>query len=283
MQIAYEKLETLKKIIQSHDKVLVAFSGGVDSTFLLKISAESLPKENVLALTSTSAAYTHEEIEEAKQLAQSMDVEHILIETHELEDDNYADNPWNRCYFCKKELFAQIEPIAKEKNIRAIFYGENSSDAIDIRPGGQAAKEFGVYAPLKDAGLTKEEIRFLSKELGLPTHDKPQNACLSSRIAFGERITAEKLSRVAQAEKFLRELGFHQVRVRSHDGLARIEVDKHDMEKFLDETLRGRIHAKLKTIGFTYTSVDLLGYRTGSANEKIASKQSHKTKELHDR
>lgn len=282
MQTAYKKLNTLKEIIHKFDKVLVAFSGGVDSTFLLKICADEL-KENVLAVTSTSAAYTDEEIKEAKRLAKSFHVEHILIETHELANENYAQNPWNRCYYCKKELFTQLEPITRQRNIKTVFYGENASDMQDIRPGEQAAKEFGIHAPLRDAGLAKDEIRFLSKELGLPTHDKPQNACLSSRIAFGERITEEKLSRVAQAEKFLRELGFEQLRVRSHDGLARIEVNRGEMGKFFDEEIREKIYQRFKDFGFTYTSLDLMGYRTGSANEKIRTAPPKPFKEKHER
>lgn len=282
MQTAYKKLNTLKEIIHKFDKVLVAFSGGVDSTFLLKICADEL-KENVLAVTSISAAYTDEEIEEAKKLAKSFHVEHILIETHELANENYAQNPWNRCYYCKKELFTQLEPITRQRNIKTVFYGENASDMQDIRPGGQAAKEFGIHAPLRDAGIAKEEIRFLSKELGLPTHDKPQNACLASRIAFGERITEEKLSRVAAAEKFLRELGFEQFRVRSHDGLARIEVNRGEMVKFFDEELREKIYQRFKIFGFTYTSLDLIGYRTGSANEKLGTASTKPFKEKHER
>lgn len=271
MQNTYHKFAALKEIIHGYEKVLVAFSGGVDSSFLLKVCADEL-KENVLAVTSTSAAYTDEEINEARHLASSFHVEHILIETREIENENYAQNPWNRCYFCKTELFSLLEPVAKERNIRAILYGENASDArdaFDIRPGGQAAKESGVHAPLKDAGLTKEEIRFLSKELGLPTYDKPQNACLASRIAFGERITPEKLSRVARAEKFLHDMGFRQVRVRTHDGLARIEVEQNEMASLFDAEMRNKIYQAFKTLGFTYASMDLLGYRTGSSNENI--------------
>lgn len=268
MQNIDEKYNALAGMIKAYGNSLVAFSGGVDSTFLLKVCSDVLG-EKTLAVTAVSPAYTREEIQEAKEMAKTMKVEHLLIETNEIQNENYAGNPWNRCYFCKTELFQHLEPIARERKISHILYGENYSDVQDIRPGAQAAKEFGVYAPLRDARLTKEEIRILSRGLGLPTYDKPQNACLASRIAFGEAITQEKLARVAEAERFLHALGFLQVRVRSHDRLARIEIDKEDMDKFTDASLREKIYKKFREIGFAYTALDLLGYRTGSSNESI--------------
>lgn len=266
------KLRTLHSIFQEMENVLVAFSGGVDSTYLLK-AAKDVLGVNVLAVTADSESYPREELEEAKVLARQIGVEHLIIRTGELSNENYAINPVNRCFFCKDELFTHLQKIAGERNIPYIVYGEIADDVGDFRPGAQAAKKFGVRAPLREAGFTKEEIRALSREMGLPTHDKPAMACLSSRIAYGERITPEKLSQVEQAERFLHSLGFRQVRVRHHENTARIEFEKKDLPSLFSNGIHEKIVSELKRLGYIYVTVDLEGYRTGSMNEEIGNSQ----------
>lgn len=264
------KLDQLKKILSDMKSVLVAFSGGVDSTFLLKISQDVL-KENVLAVTSGSAIQLSFELEEAKALAKRLGANHIIICSEEIEDENFAANPPDRCYHCKKRIFTEMKALAKNKGIRFVVDGSNSDDSRDIRPGRKALVELGVRSPLREADLSKKEIRDYSRQMGLPTWDKPALACLASRIPYGDRITLEKLKRIDKAESFLRREGFTQVRVRDHGTTARIEVLPEDKTAFLDEDFSKRVIRKFEDLGYTYVALDLKGYRTGSMNETVKS------------
>lgn len=252
-------------------KVIVAFSGGVDSTFLLKVAKEALQKEGqrVLAVTARSASYPESEFQETLRLAGEVGAEHLVIHTEEMENENYLKNPSNRCYFCKSELHSKLKDVAKEQNVDWILDGTNYDDRTDYRPGMQAAQESGVRSPLLEAELTKEEIRTLSKELGLSNWDKAAMPCLSSRVPYGSFITSGKLSMVEQAEKTLREMGFLECRVRHHDQIARIEVEKSAIPGILENGKMDSIIRKFKEIGFLYVTVDLEGFRSGSLNEPL--------------
>jgi len=266
---SHEKLDVLKKNIGTLGNVLVAFSGGVDSTFLLHTCVEVLGKDNVLAVTAISPTYQKEEAEWAKKCVASIQVRHILIHTHEMENREFAENTRERCYLCKRELFSRLRALAEKYSIPHVLEGSNMDDEGDFRPGMRAARELDIISPLRDAGLTKEDIRTLSKEMGLSTHDKPSQACLASRFPYGERITEEKLAMVAEAEAFLRKLGFTTVRVRHHGALARVEVGREYMGKMLDEHMRAMVVDELKRIGYTWICLDLAGYRSGSMNEVL--------------
>ena len=265
----HQKLLKLKENINALKKVAVAFSGGVDSTFLLKVCIDELGSDNVLAVTAHSQAITNQEFIEAQTLANLLKARQIIIQLNELDDPFITNNPPERCYYCKKQIFNKFIATAKEQGYNFVLEGSNFSDKDDFRPGMRAIKELGVLSPLKDAGLTKDEIRQLSKEMGLPTWNKPSYACLFSRFPYGEKITPEKLKRVAQAETILRENGFGQFRVRSHSDLARIEVLPEDIDKFFDQPFRNKIVNEFKKIGFTYITLDLSGYRSGSMNEQL--------------
>lgn len=268
-----EKFEKLKGMIKNLGSVIVAFSGGVDSTFLLKVCLDVLGKENVLAVTARSSTYPSRELEEAKELAKSFGANHEIIVSEELEVPGFSENPPERCYYCKKELFGKLVKMARERGFNFVLDGSNADDTGDFRPGMKAKDELGVISPLKEVGLTKAEIRALSQKMGLPTWNKPSFACLASRFPYGERITEEKLNRVGKAEDLLNELGFIQYRVRSHADLARIEVSPEEIERFFERSLREKVVAEFKKLGFVYVSLDLTGYRTGSMNEGLKEEE----------
>ena len=264
-----EKLAQLKDYLKELGSVAVAFSRGVDSTFLLKVAYDTLGEENVIAVTARSCSFPKRELEEAKTFCEKEGIRHFICDSEELEIDGFSDNPPNRCYLCKKELFEKIINIAKEENMNYIAEGSNMDDNGDYRPGLIAVSELNVKSPLRKVELYKEEIRELSKEMGLPTWEKQSFACLSSRFAYGEKITEEKLMMVDRAEQLLLDKGFHQIRVRIHDKMARIEIMPEEFEKLIEKEMREEIVAKLKSYGFTYISMDLSGYRTGSMNETL--------------
>lgn len=260
------KLEQLREIIRSYGSCLVAYSGGVDSAFLARVAHEVLG-ERALAVIADSPSLPRRELREARAVAEQFQFPLRVIQTAEFENPDYLANLANRCYFCKHELFEKLAALAVAEQWAVIAYGENASDAADFRPGAKAAGEFQVRAPLKEVGLTKPEIRALSAALGLPTADKPQMACLSSRVPHGEPVNVEKLRMVETAENFLRDLGFHDVRVRHHElpgatfALARIEVGPAELTKFFSDGMAARVADALRQMGYTYVTVDLRGYR----------------------
>ena len=262
------KLKQLNDLLKELGSVLIAYSGGVDSTFLA-VAAHRALGERVLAVTASSPTYPQSEIEAAKNLASQLGIRHLVIETDELADSSFVANDTNRCYYCKKELFNRLQQLAVQENMAWVVDGSNLDDLKDYRPGRRAAAEFGVRSPLCEVGLTKQEIRVLSHRWGLPTWDKPSLACLASRFPYGSPITIEVLTRISQAEAYLRQFGVKQVRVRHHDHVARIEVEQQDMALFLEESLRLRIVEKLRSLGYTYITLDLAGFRSGSMNEIV--------------
>lgn len=266
--ILANKLESLKKILSDMGSALVAYSGGTDSTFLLKVASEVLGNK-LLAVTAKSETYTSRELQAATENAQKLGVKHVIIETCELNDENFASNPPDRCYYCKKELFSKLTDLAKKYHLAYLADGSNLDDLGDFRPGSKAAFEFGVRSPLREAGLTKQEIRLLSKKMNLPTWDKPPQPCLSTRFPYGTRITKEKLSTVELAEEFLFGLGLRELRVRVHGEIARIEVPRKDMSLLINEEISKKVVERFKTLGYTYITLDIQGYRTGSMNEVL--------------
>lgn len=251
--------------------VAVAFSGGTDSTFLLK-TAHDLLGDKVIAVTARSLSFPGRELDEASAFAREHQIEHIVIDSEELDIEGFAQNPVNRCYLCKTELFTKIKAVAQSKGISHVIEGSNLDDLGDYRPGLQAISELGIRSPLRDAELSKDEIRLLSKLLNLPTWNKQSFACLSSRFPYGENITPQRLQMIDQAEQFLLDQGFHQVRVRYHGNLARIEVDEPGFSLLTDPALRSSINARLKEIGFTYVTLDIKGYQMGSMNATLPAK-----------
>lgn len=266
------KYQRLQDILREMESVLVAYSGGVDSALLLKVARDVLG-ERAMGAIAASPAYAAEETEEAVAVARQMGIPLLTLETHELEDERYLANDVNRCYFCKTELFTQLEPLAKQHHLRYIAYGVNLDDDGDFRPGQRAAREFGVRGPLKEAGMGKREIRAVAKMLGVPVWDKPAMACFSSRIPYGSRVDITSLNKVYRAEKALRELGFRQVRVRHHEKIARIEVERSELPRLIDEEISRQVTRSLRDIGYLYVTVDLQGYRTGSMNEAFFKKK----------
>jgi len=270
MSRAEERLTELQRLVSPFGSAVVAFSGGVDSSLALAICARALPTEKVLAVTSNNETYLPSELELACEFASSLGVEHLVVNTRELDDPNYASNPTNRCYFCKSTLYSDLVRIAEERGYACVVDGANADDEGDYRPGRRAARELEVVSPLSLAGVGKAEVRKLAHHLGLPSWDKPALACLSSRFPYGQEITAEKLSQVARAEEFLREEGFRQVRVRHHGEIARLEVGPEEMERAFAS--RDKISAELKQAGFLYVALDLTGYEPGSLNAALGKK-----------
>jgi uncharacterized protein len=305
--VVSEKYDKLRALLRSYGSCLVAYSGGVDSVFLARVAHDVLGEKSLAAIAD-SPSLPRREFDEALALGEQFRFPVRVVRTREFENASYLANPNNRCYFCKHELFTELAPLARAEGFAVIAYGENASDTGDYRPGAQAAAEFQVRAPLKEAGLTKTEIRELSTQLGLPTADKPQMACLSSRVPYGEAVTPRKLSMIEQAENILRDLGFHDVRVRHHElgagskvqvagsplasdegkpptfnlqsaafHLARIEVGPAEMRKFLENGASQKVAEALKKIGYAHVTLDLQGYRRGSTNEALKSPASQGT------
>ncbi|MBU1078207.1 MAG: ATP-dependent sacrificial sulfur transferase LarE [Spirochaetes bacterium] len=266
-----KKLVKLKNIIGDLSSVVVAYSGGVDSTFLAKVSVDVLGKKRVLAATATSSTYPKAEYKDAKEFAGSLGIPWMHFISEELNIKGFKDNSPLRCYFCKKELFGKLLKIAKEKRFSSVIDGSNFDDLKDFRPGMKALTELNIISPIKLAGLSKEEVRILSRRLGIPSWHKPSFACLSSRFPYGEKITVEKLSRVEKAESFLKQYNLKQLRIRSIQDTARIELDPRDFKKIFKD--HKKIVQKLKQIGYVYISLDLEGYRTGSMNEVLGKKE----------
>ena len=270
MDILHEKMKRLEDYLRGLGSVIVAFSSGVDSTFLLKVAHDVLG-DNAVAVTACLRSFPARERTEAVDYCRREGIRHILVEVDELSIQGFGENPKNRCYLCKRALFSRMQAEAAAQGFPYVAEGSNVDDQGDYRPGLKAIEELGIKSPLREAGLTKEDIRRLSREMGLPTWDKQSFACLSSRFVYGETITEEKLGMVDKAEQRLLDLGFHQVRVRIHGNLARIEIDREEFEKILQPGVAAGLDDYLRSLGFVYVTLDLGGYQTGSMNRTLGS------------
>lgn len=264
-----EKFDKLKSILKGHGTVIVAYSGGVDSTFLVKVAVDVLG-DRVTAVTAESDTLATAELELATTNAKAFGVRHMVVRTNEMCDPDFVSNPVDRCYHCKKTLFGRLTELAKELGVSTVVEGSNFDDLSDYRPGFRAVDEFSISSPLKEARMTKEDIRVLSKQMNLTTWDKPAAPCLSSRIPYGSPITKEKLTRIEQGENYLRSLGFTVLRVRDHDDIARIEVPPEDISRLFGNGRAAEITEKFKSFGYGYVAVDMLGFRSGSLNESLS-------------
>ena len=266
-----EKYQRMQQILRELESVAVAFSAGVDSTFVLKVAIDTLGPKNVVAVTGRSDSLARAEFEEACKLADTVGAEHVILDTDEFENPDYTANPADRCYHCKTALYTRLKGFIAERGIKAGISGNNADDLGDFRPGLQAADEHQVRSPVAEAGLTKDDVRELSKRLGLPTHDKPASPCLASRVPYGEEITPEKLHMIELAEAFLREeMDIHECRVRHHGNLARIEVPPVFIKTLAEPENAARIDRHFRSLGYAYVALDLRGFRSGSMNEVIA-------------
>ncbi len=267
-----EKLHALRDRLRRTPKLAISFSGGVDSAFLLKVAADTLGPENVLALTARAANFPDREFREAEEFARRLGVEHVVLDLDIMAIPGFAENTPERCYFCKLGIFTAILEMARKRGFDTLADGANTDDAGDYRPGMRATRELGVASPLREAGLAKADIRALSRGMDLPFWDKPAFACLASRFPYGQPITEADMARIARAERYFLGLGFRNIRVRLHGDLARVEADPDEMPKFFEVEFMRRVDGELRRMGFSYAALDLRGYRTGSMNETLGKR-----------